>query len=301
MQVVHKWFHAPSGAEITVEANPLDVTPQKIQILVDARVNRLSLGIQSFNCAKLAALDRDHTVDQAFRSIEIARRGIPNLSIDLIFAAPGETSSVWQADLDHALRLGLPHISAYSLTYERGAAFWSLRRRGTLETVDEQIERWMYEFAIDTLTANCLEHYEVSSFARAGYRSVHNQVYWNGGEYYAAGPGASRHIDGRRETNHRSTSTYLKRVLSGLSPVAESESLDAEMRARERLVFGLRQIRGVSLDEFERATGYRLQKLVGRQLARLRELELVELTESSLKLTRNGLMVSDSIMAELLS
>jgi oxygen-independent coproporphyrinogen-3 oxidase len=170
-----------------------------------------------------------------------------------------------------------------------------LLSRGQLQQTAEEEERWMYETAIDRLTDAGFQHYEISNFARTGHRCRHNEVYWTGGEYYAAGPGASRHLQGRRETNHRSTSTYVKRVLAGKSPVAESEQLDPEDRARERLVFGLRRLEGVDFDRFEQETGFTAQRLLGETLVHYEQLGLLSMEGNRLKLTRPGLLVSDSL------
>jgi oxygen-independent coproporphyrinogen-3 oxidase len=158
----------------------------------------------------------------------------------------------------------------------------------------------MYAEAIDVLTAAGFEHYEVSNFARFGRRSRHNEVYWAGDEYFAAGPGAARYVGGVRETNHRSTTTYLKRVLAGQSPVAESEQLNGEQRARERLVLGLRRLEGIDRFRFAAATGYQLDDLAGSAISRLVELKLLCDDGMRVKLTREGLFVSDAIWPELL-
>ena len=192
------------------------------------------------------------------------------LSLDLIFATPGETLDEWAADLEAAIALEPDHISTYGLTFERGTAFWTRRERGELAEVDEELQREMYALAIDRLTAAGYEHYEVSNFARPGRRSRHNQVYWSGDGYFAAGPGAARYVDGVRETNHRSTTTYLQRVLAGESPVAEREQLDAEARARELLVFGLRRIEGVARRDFAARTGFEIDELDRRAAQEIR-------------------------------
>ena len=158
----------------------------------------------------------------------------------------------------------------------------------------------MYERAIDDLTAGGFEHYEVSNFAQPGHRCRHNETYWTGGEYFAAGPGAARYVAGRRETNHRSTTTYLKRVLAGKSPVAEIETLDRENAARERLVFGLRRLEGVDRVRFEEYTGYTIEQLAGPSLQTFLDQGLLENTATHLRLTRRGLLVSDSLWPEFL-
>jgi oxygen-independent coproporphyrinogen-3 oxidase len=158
----------------------------------------------------------------------------------------------------------------------------------------------MYALAIDRLTAAGYEHYEVSNFARPGRRSRHNQVYWSGEPYFAAGPGASRYVGGIRETNHRSTTAYLQKVLAGESPVAEREELCPEARAREFLVFGLRRLEGVSRHDFEQRTGFEVDDLVATELERFVGLKLLADDGQRIRLTREGLFVSDAIWPELL-
>jgi oxygen-independent coproporphyrinogen-3 oxidase len=158
----------------------------------------------------------------------------------------------------------------------------------------------MYVAAIDTLTAAGFEHYEVSNFARHGHRSRHNEVYWTGKPYLAFGPGASRFVDGRRETNHRSVTTWLARVLAGQSPVAESEMLGPEAAARERLVFGLRRIEGINRSTFREKTGFAVETLGGAALEKFLAMGLLEVAGEQLRLTRSGLLVSDGLWPELL-
>ena len=158
----------------------------------------------------------------------------------------------------------------------------------------------MYAAAIDTLTAAGLDHYEVSNFARPGHRCRHNEIYWAGGGYYAAGPGAARFVGGRRELNHRSTTTWLRRVLAGQSPVAESEVLPPVDRARELLVFGLRRLAGVERQSFFRITGFEIDRLAGEELTELARLGLMEVEPDGVRLTRAGLFVSDAIWPRLL-
>jgi oxygen-independent coproporphyrinogen-3 oxidase len=213
----------------------------------------------------------------------------------LIFGAPGETLDQWQADLDAALELEPDHVSTYGLTFERGTRFWSRKLHGELAQLPEEIERDMYALAIDRLIAAGFEHYEVSNFARPGHRCRHNEVYWAGAEYFAAGPGAARYVAGRREVNHRSTLTWIDRLERGQSPVAESETLDAEDRARELLVLALRRREGIARDEFQRRTGHEIDALVGRELARYTDLGLFAEEHGRLVLTRKGLYVSDAI------
>jgi oxygen-independent coproporphyrinogen-3 oxidase len=293
--LVRQQFTLNSNAEFTVEANPLDLDAERCAVLRDSGVTRLSLGVQSFRDAKLAILERDHRQDDIARDLELARSVANSVSLDLIYATPGESLAQWLDDVDRGIATGADHISIYGLTIEQGAAFYGRHLRGTLAKTPESLEAEMYEAAIDRLAAAGFVQYEVSNFARPGSESRHNQTYWRGRSYYAFGPGAARYVGGRRETNHRSTTTYIQRVLSGQSPVAEAEELSPEDRARERLVFGLRMLAGVTNAELLADTGYDIESLIGRELPWMLEQGLLAWSGEQLHLTHRGLLVSDSL------
>ncbi len=233
-------------------------------------------------------------------AVGLARGAGIHVALDLIFATPGETLDEWAADLEAAIALEPDHVSTYGLTFERGTVFWSRRLHGELVEVDEELQRDMYALAIDRLTSAGYEHYEVSNFAQPGRRSRHNQVYWSGEGYFAYGPGAARYIGGVRETNHRSTTTYIKRVLAGHSPVAEREELPPEARARELLVFGLRRMEGISRHNFRHCTGFDVDELVAPMLQKFVAADLLTDDGEQIRLSRKGLFVSDAIWPELL-
>lgn len=286
--------------EWTVEANPSDVDSTMIQTLAELGVTRVSLGAQSLRSETLRLLERDHQAADVDRAVELARSAGMRVSLDLIFATPGQTLNQWRDDVDAALALKPDHISTYGLTFEQGTPFWNRRHRGELIEADEELQRAMYGLAIDRLTASGFDHYEVSNFARPDCRSRHNETYWFGDGYYAAGPGAARYVDGIRETNHRSVTTYLERVLAGKSPVAEREQLDPEARARELLVFSLRRLEGVHHVQFANRTGYSIEGLIAEPLEKFTALALLADDGERLRLTREGLFVSDAIWPELL-
>lgn len=296
-----EWFVPSEGAEVSVEANPADLTTEIVEVLSQQGVTRISLGAQSFQTSKLQRLERDHRAETIIATVDLARKHFESISLDLIFAAPEETLAEWENDLRAALQLQVDHISIYGLTYERGAPFWSQVQQGELTPLDEELQRAMYLTAIDTLATVGYEHYEVSNFAQPDHRSRHNETYWSGRGYFAVGPGAARYVQGRRETNHRSTTTYLKRVLAGQSPVQESETLSPPDAARERLVFGLRRLEGVDRQDFARDTGYEIDELVGEAVKKYIALGMLEWDQSRLRLTRAGLLVSDSMWTDFLN
>lgn len=286
--------------EWTVEANPGDLDVERIEVLANYGVNRLSIGAQSFRNEKLKLLERDHQRDDILQAMKLAQAAEMRVSIDLIFAAPGEELCQWQADLEEAIALRPEHISTYGLTFEQGTTFWNRLEKQELSTVPEELEREMYLLAIDSLCEAGFTHYEISNFAQPGHNSRHNEAYWTGKGYFAVGPGAARYVDGVRETNHRSTSTYLKRTLAGQSPVELREELDDQQRAREQLVFGLRRLAGIGRENFRQDTGFDVDELAGQQIAKFVEHGMLNDDGQQIRLTREGLLISDSLWPELL-
>lgn len=297
---VLRWHPLAAGYEWTVEANPESLTVDRVELLAERGVTRLSLGVQSLDDAKLRALERNHCRDDVLRSMAFARDAGMQVSIDLMFAAPGETLELWRSDLAAVIEIAPDHISTYGLTWEPGAAFTVRRDKGLLRPLDEELERTMYGEAIDRLHAAGFEHYEVSNFAIPGRRSRHNEVYWAGSEYFAAGPGAARYVGGVRSTNHRSTTTYLKRLQAGESAIFEQEELSAAQRAHELLVLGLRRLEGVERATFAVKSGYQVDQLAGEAIRKFVELGLLSDDGLRVKLTREGLFVSDGLWPELL-
>ena len=289
-----------AGAEVTVEANPLDVTDQWVAAVKDCGGTRVSLGAQSLAAATLASLDRDHTPVDVRRATDLLLAAGLTVSIDLMTAAPGQTLAAVAADLEAITTLGTQHVSVYCLTWEPGTAFASQRRKGLLRPVPEETERAMFELAIDHLKTAGYEHYEVSNFARPGGHCRHNEAYWACRPWDAFGPGAAR-FDGRtRITNHRSTTTWIKRVLAAEDASGEVETMTAEEAARERLVVGLRRRAGVSRIAFATDSGFSIDELAKAALARWQQAGLVEDDGETVCLTRAGLLVSDSLWAEVL-
>jgi oxygen-independent coproporphyrinogen-3 oxidase len=302
LDLVRRRFPTAPDSEFSVEANPADVTPERVIVLRDGGVTRLSLGAQSFDANKLRLLERDHDAATIGRAAALAKEAGFQLSLDLIFGTPGETLDSWQRDLDAALTLEPDHLSTYGLTIERGTAFWSRREHGSLQPVEEERERELYLATIDRLTAAGYEHYEVSNFARPGKRCRHNEVYWAAHGYFAAGPGAARYVDGCRETNHRSTTTWLARIQQGRSPVAETETLPPEHRAREALVLGLRRlVDGVDRRTFAAEFGFDIDALGGAELQRLIATDMLDDRDGRLRLTSEGLLIADWIWGRLLN
>ncbi len=294
-------FRWDDSCEVSVEANPEDITREKLLLLASHGVNRISLGVQSFQTDKLRLLERGHDGVAAADAIELAASVIPNVSLDLIFAAPGETVPQWRDDLHRALSLPIKHLSTYMLTFEKGTSFWGQREKGLLASIGEDDEVEMYVAARELAATSRLEHYEVSNFARTGFRCQHNLAYWQGRGWFAAGPGAARFVDGRREVNHRSTTTYLRRSESDASVVAESESISRDQFGRELAAFGVRMIDGIDLAATLARTGIDVRILCETAIRRTTEQGLIVNLDGQLRLTETGIMFADTVAAEFLS
>ena len=289
-----------ADAEVTVEANPLDVTPAFVAAAAACGATRVSLGAQSFAAATLRALDRDHGPADVCRAVDLLLAAGFTVSLDLMTAAPGQSLADVEADLAAAAAAGAQHVSVYCLPWEKGTAFESLRRRGLLPAAEESLERALFEAAIDRLEAAGFEHYEVSNFARPGARCRHNEAYWDCRPWEAFGPGAAR-FDGRtRTTNHRGTVTWMNRVLAGADASGDVDAMTDEQAARERIVVGLRRRAGVDRAAFTAASGHALDALAGAAIRRWVAAGLAVDDGGRVRLTREGLLVSDALWGDVL-
>ena len=301
LALLDHWLPLRENAEFSVEANPTDLIDEsKHDILYRHGVTRLSLGVQSFQTRKLRLLERDHGADDVKKVVSLVRPWIASLSMDLIFGTPNESLDEWRSDLDQALQLPVDHLSTYGLTFEKGTSFWTRKNRGELTELDEDSSADCYEFTIDRLTEGHFEHYEVSNFAQPGHRCRHNEVYWSGQPFFGFGPGAASYTGTQRDVNHRSTFQYFKLIESQGRGIGEVERLSDLDRARERLVIGLRRLEGWNLLQFEEECGISVDDLVGSQVQRLVGLGYLVRDINTLKLSRSGLLISDSLWAELL-
>jgi len=298
LTLARQWFPPAAGAEICVEANPAGLDDAKVAILADAGVNRVSLGVQSFDTRMLELLERDHRGADIPAVVARLRPAIPNIGLDLIFGVPGQTVALWRDTLAAALALQPTHVSTYGLTFEKGTAFQSRLDKGLLHRCDEELERSMYAVAMDELPRAGLEQYELSNFARPGFRCRHNEVYWAGRPFFGFGPGAARYAGGRRELNHRSVTTWINRVLAGHSPIADAEELSPEGRARELVMLNLRRCAGLSLTEFREQTSFDFRELAGDALPRHLRQGLLEELEGRVRLTREGRFLADTVFSE---
>ena len=250
--------------EITIEANPGDITLEKAQAWRAMGINRLSMGVQSFHDHLLQLIGRRHNAKQAIQAVQLAQAaGFDNISIDLMYALPDQTMQMWQQDIQQALSLGVQHISSYGLIYEDGTVLTTLLEHGQIEAVDEDTEMRMYDYLVEKLTANGYIHYEVSNFALPNRHSMHNSNYWNDTPYIGLGAGAHSYDGQQRQWNISDLDIYIERALAhDLQP--EIETLTPEQKHTERIMLGLRTCQGVpkELINFSNALPYLQQGLL---------------------------------------
>lgn len=300
VELLRSWFWLTADCEFSVEANPVGLCDEKLSLLKDVGVNRISLGMQSFDDDVLKFLERDHRRNDIEEVIERVRRKFDNFSLDLIFGVPGQSIDLWESTLETAIGFAPRHVSTYGLTYEKGTRLYGNLEREQFHPVCEELERLMYAAAMEILPSAGLLQYEISNFAQKGFRCRHNEVYWKGMPFYGFGPGAASYVDGRRAVNHRSVISWLKRVTSGKSPIMEEEELTGEDRAREAIVLGLRRCDGIQKEEFRELTGYEIECLAGETISRYSDLGLLEDVDSHVRLTREGRFLADAVFVDFL-
>lgn len=290
--------------EWTCEANPESLTLEKARLLRSAGIDRVSLGAQSFDPAVLTALGREHAPHHVFRALELLRAaGFARLSLDLMFAAPGESDAQLERDLSTLTSLDLEHVSAYCLTYEPGTPLTRMRAEGRVMPQTDDVELVQYRLVRERLAAAGLAHYEISNYARPGRESRHNLVYWRGEEYYGVGLGAGSYESGTRRTNTRQLNEYLGDLArwgsdaSGAParfPPHEAETLDLVAKSREALILGLRLIAGVDLRHHEQRFGLSIASLYPEgEVESLIRNDLLETSGGWLRLTARGLELAD--------
>ena len=297
----------PRAEEFTVECNPGQVDGGLLDQLRAAGVNRLSFGAQSFVARELELLGRGHSVEQTGSAVALARRaGFENVGLDLIFAIPGSTLADWQTSLEAALALNIDHVSAYSLSFEAGTVFEAWRQAGRLEAVDEELDRAMYEWAIERLERGGLHQYEISNFAGPGFECRHNLGYWANRPYVGIGPAAASYLTigaraargGRRITNDADIGQYLAAVECDGAAPAQVQTVNEDDAVCETAVLNLRRRAGIDLAEFRRRTGRDAMEIFAGPIRRSRELGLIEVTDRAVRLTPRALPIADTILCD---
>lgn len=283
-------------SEVTLEMNPDDVTKDYIKAVRQVGINRISMGIQTFDDSRLQFIRRRHNASQAEKAVmTIREEGIHNVSIDLMFGFPNQTMDEWVTDIEKAIALHPTHISAYSLMYEEDTPLFRMLQKGEINQIDDETSLAMYTELINRLTANGYEHYEISNFAMPGYRSVHNSSYWHDTPYLGFGAAAHSYNKDTRSWNIPDLKKYIESIESGVLP-SESEVIDADTHYNDLITTTLRTREGLNLDDLPQK--YREYALVNARKS-ISE-HLLEATDSHIRLTREGLFVSDMVMSELI-
>ncbi|MBE6162683.1 MAG: oxygen-independent coproporphyrinogen III oxidase [Streptococcus equinus] len=281
--------------EFTIEANPGDLTEDKIEVLKNSAVNRVSLGVQTFNDKHLKQIGRSHNEAQIYSTIEnLKKAGFHNISIDLIYALPGQTMEDVKENVAKAIALDIPHLSLYSLILEHHTVFMNKMRRGKLQLPQEDLEAEMFEYIISELEKNGFEHYEISNFTKSGFESRHNLMYWDNAEYYGVGAGASGYLNGVRYRNRGPIQHYLKAVSEGNARLSE-ETLTKEEMMEEELFLGLRKKSGVSIARFEEKFGVSFEERYGQIVRELCNQGLLVPDDEVVRMTKKGLFLGDTV------
>ena len=289
-----------SFEEVTLEANPDDLSDDFLTSLKRFPINRLSIGIQSFHDDDLTLLNRRHTAEEAKAAVRRCQsHGLTNISIDLIYGLPNQTLSAWEDNLRQAIELDVPHISAYHLTYEEGTKIYRMLQKGEVREVDEELSVEMFHLLRSMLQEAGIQQYEISNFARPGYHARHNSSYWDGTPYLGAGP-AAHSFDGKdRRWNISNTRRYIEAIRSG-EPYYELEVLDETSSYNDYVITSLRTIAGMDLDVLAERFGEPYYSYCLRQVRPFVGDGVAVVEENHVRLTEKGLFLSDAVMEELM-
>lgn len=299
LTAVQKLLPIHKEVEFTIEANPGDLPIEKLSALKELGVNRLSLGLQTFNNQLLKRIGRSHRVKDVYETVEAAKRiGFDNISIDLMYGLPGQKIKDVEDSLKETFSLDIQHCSAYSLIVEPKTVFYNLLQKGKLPLPGEDVEGEMYELIMAEMEAHGLHQYEISNYAKPGYESRHNLVYWNNEEYFGFGAGAHGYLNGVRQANIYPINKYIQTVEGGDFPVRSKTTLTEKERMEEEMFLGLRKTAGVSIDRFREKFGRNLLDIYGEQIERLVNRKLITITENSIRLTKAGKMVGNEVFME---
>lgn len=289
-------------AEFTTEANPATVDQEKIKLLVEAGVNRMSFGGQSFHQKELDVLERLHSPADIVPGVRLARAGgIEQINLDLIFGIPGQTLDSWRESLRRAVDLGIDHVACYGLTYEPGTPLTAQMQKGTTIRCDNDLEAEMYLLAIEFLQSCGFGQYEISNFAKPGCQCRHNMIYWSNQPYLGIGPSAASYIDGGRCKNVPHIETYIGDIENGRNAWREIEKLTQHQLAGETAMLQLRLNRGIDIVEFSQQVGLNPLEFYADQISRYTAEGLMKCTSEHIQLTRDGRLVADRIISDFLA
>jgi oxygen-independent coproporphyrinogen-3 oxidase len=299
-ETVYSLFPVKGDAEVTLEANPDDMTPDYVKSLRALPVNRISMGVQSFHDADLTFLQRRHNREQAIRAVFLCKEnGLNNISIDLIYGLPGQTPEAWEKNLNDAIHLGIPHLSAYHLSYEEGTKLYQLKESGKIKPVDEEISLSLFSALTERLTEAGYIHYEISNFAYPGKISIHNSAYWRGKKYLGVGPSAHSYNIESRQWNVSSLIHYIKGITADAQAI-EIEMLNIPNRYNDYVITGLRTMWGINLSYILTNFGEKIKNYCFMQATPFINRGLIRYSDDKLLLSKEGMFVSDTVMSSLL-
>lgn len=289
------------NGEFTVEANPGDLTADKLDVMKNYGVNRLSMGVQTFDDCLLKKIGRKHTAQDVYDTIQLLEeKDFSNVTIDLIYALPGQSLESFRDTVTRALALDLPHYALYSLILENQTMFMNWVRRGKMHLPEQELEAQMYAETIDAMEKAGRKQYEISNFAKPGFESQHNLVYWNNQNYFGLGAGASGYLGNRRYKNRGPIQHYLKSLKNDQLPVLEEEILTQKAQIEEEMFLGLRKILGVDKTVFENRFGFSMMDVYGDVIEKLKQQKLITETDSRVCLTEEGLFRGNDVFEEFL-
>lgn len=288
-------FNKESG-EYTFEANPGDVSKEKLEILYEHGVNRLSFGVQSFDDDLLQRLGRTHRAAGVYETIELAQQvGFSNISIDLMYGLPGQTMLDFTETLEQAVALDVPHYSIYSLIVEPKTVFYNAMQKGKLHLPPQEIEAAMYEQAMDTMERHGLQQYEISNFAKPGFESRHNLTYWDNREYYGIGAGAHGYTAGKRTANYGPLKKYITPLMNGELPIVEEHAVPRHEQMEEEMFLGLRKMEGVSLKHFKERFFVEMTDIFAKPIEQQVVKGLLTVGDDFVRLTQKGKLLGNEV------
>ena len=308
IECIYRIFPVSDNPEVTIEANPDDLSRTYIYSLKNLPINRISIGIQSFDDDDLRLLNRRHTAMEAEAAVTRCKdAGLTNISIDLIYGLPGQTIDAWLKNVDKAIALDVQHISAYGLTYEEGTAIYKMMEREEVTPVDDELYERFFRILTDKLLAAGFAHYEISNFAKRlesypdGRISLHNSSYWNGTRYLGTGPAAHSYDGDARYVNVSSVAEYIKSVNEGSGQFFEKETLDERTRYNDFVITRLRTASGVSLSELRRELGEEWERYFLAQSEPFLCSEKLNKSEDNVKVSYDSIFVCDAIIRDLIA
>lgn len=301
LTLIKQYIPMHTVTEFTSEANPDELTEDKLRALFEGGVNRLSLGVQSFDQGLLKKIGRTHSNEHVYDTIALAKKvGFTNISIDLMYGLPGQTMEQWKNSLQKAFELDLPHYSAYSLIVEPKTIFYIQYAKGRLHLPSEDLEAEMYDVLMKEMERAGLKQYEISNFAKPSFESIHNKIYWDNDEYVGFGAGAHGYVAGQRYSNHGPIKKYMEAIEAGELPIVHNHTVTQQERIEEQMFLGLRKVEGVPHSVFEQKFGEtilsRYRTIVERNVAA----GLLENDDKGIRLTRKGRFLGNEVFQQFL-